>query len=203
MKPVKEGGSLLRMEDGIFMIPGRKSGGCNVYVLKGERKVALVDIGMPGDYDIICAGLAELDLTIDDVGMVIITHEHIDHFGGLQNLPQRIVVAAHARTANKLRLDDEFSTMSGAFGARDSAGHVDVLLEDGTLIDLGGIRLRTIYTRYHTQDRILYLKAHQSLKMEKIQEAVSIARRAGVRVIAAVTDQKPGTEPTVSQERGN
>ena len=63
--------------------------------------------------------------------------------------------------------------------------------------------LRTIYTKYHTHDRILYLKAHQSLKMEQIQEAVSIARRAGVRVIAAVTDQQLGSEPTVSQERGN
>jgi biopolymer transport protein TolR len=63
--------------------------------------------------------------------------------------------------------------------------------------------LRNIYNRWHTSDRILYLKAHQSLKMEKVQEAVSIARRAGVRVIAAETQQRLGTEPTVSQERGN
>jgi len=61
--------------------------------------------------------------------------------------------------------------------------------------------LRTIYTRYHTQDRILYLKAHQDLKMEKIQEAISIARKAGVRVVAAVTDQRPLTESSVSTER--
>ena len=61
--------------------------------------------------------------------------------------------------------------------------------------------LRTIYTRYHTQDRIMYLRAHQGLKMEKIQEAISIARKAGVRVVAAVTDQRPLTEPTVSSER--
>ena len=63
--------------------------------------------------------------------------------------------------------------------------------------------LRNIYTRWHTSDRILFLKAHQSLKMEKVQEAVAIARRAGVRVIAAETQQRLGTEPTVSQERGN
>lgn len=61
--------------------------------------------------------------------------------------------------------------------------------------------LRTIYTRHHTQDRILYLRAHHGLKMEKIQEAISMARRAGVRVVAAVTDQRPLTEPTVSSER--
>ena len=63
--------------------------------------------------------------------------------------------------------------------------------------------LRNIYARWHTSDRILFLKAHQSLKMEKVQEAVALARRAGVRVIAAETQQRLGTEPTVSQERGN
>ncbi len=52
-----------------------------------------------------------------------------------------------------------------------------------------------------TKDKILFVKAHQELKMEAIQEAIAMARRAGVRVIAAVTDQRLGTEPTVSTSR--
>lgn len=52
-----------------------------------------------------------------------------------------------------------------------------------------------------TKDKILYLKADNQLRMERIQEAVDIARRAGVRVLSAVTEQQLGTEPTVSQER--
>jgi len=52
-----------------------------------------------------------------------------------------------------------------------------------------------------TKDKILYLKADNQLRMEKVQEAVDIARRAGVRVLSAVTEQQLGTEPTVSQER--
>ncbi len=63
--------------------------------------------------------------------------------------------------------------------------------------------LRHIYTTEHTHDKILYLKAHADLRMEKIQEAISLARGAGVAVIAAITDQRLGTEPTVSTERGN
>ena len=61
--------------------------------------------------------------------------------------------------------------------------------------------LTRIFTTEHTQDKILYLKADEQLKMEKIQEAVAMARAAGVRVIAAVTEQQPGTTPTVSQDR--
>jgi len=52
-----------------------------------------------------------------------------------------------------------------------------------------------------TKDKILYLKADNQLRMEKIQEAVDIARKAGVRVMSAVTEQRLGTEPTVSQDR--
>jgi len=52
-----------------------------------------------------------------------------------------------------------------------------------------------------TKDKILYLNADNQLRMERIQEAVDIARRAGVRVLSAVTEQRLGTEPTVSQER--
>ncbi|HEU4763889.1 MAG TPA: biopolymer transporter ExbD [Gemmatimonadales bacterium] len=40
------------------------------------------------------------------------------------------------------------------------------------------------------KDKILYFKADQHLKFGRIQEAVEIARRAGVRVMAAVTERK-------------
>ena len=41
-----------------------------------------------------------------------------------------------------------------------------------------------------TADKILYLKADQNIKYERVQQAVAIARKAGVRVIAAISDQK-------------
>jgi biopolymer transport protein ExbD len=52
-----------------------------------------------------------------------------------------------------------------------------------------------------TKDKILYLNADNQLRMEIIQEAVDMARRSGVRVMSAVTEQQLGTTPTVSQER--
>ena len=52
-----------------------------------------------------------------------------------------------------------------------------------------------------TKDKIMLLKADRLLKMAAIQEAVTMARKAGVRVVSAVTEQTLGTEPTVSAER--
>ncbi|MFL5402241.1 MAG: hypothetical protein ACJ8BF_05425, partial [Gemmatimonadales bacterium] len=39
-----------------------------------------------------------------------------------------------------------------------------------------------------TEDKILYFKADNQLKYVKVQEAVETARRAGVRVMAAITE---------------
>ena len=61
--------------------------------------------------------------------------------------------------------------------------------------------LRSIYATSHTQDKILFLKAHGDLKMEKVQEAITMARAAGVAVIAAITDQRLGTESAVAEDR--
>ena len=60
--------------------------------------------------------------------------------------------------------------------------------------------LNAIYAN-RTKDKILYLKADRRLKMEKIQQAIEMARKAGVRVVSAVTEQTTGTESTVSGER--
>ncbi len=50
-------------------------------------------------------------------------------------------------------------------------------------------RLRDIYGQ-RTIDRILYFKADQNLQFGEVEEALEIARKAGVRVLAAVTEQK-------------
>jgi biopolymer transport protein TolR len=48
-------------------------------------------------------------------------------------------------------------------------------------------QLRSIFTA-RTEDKVLYFKADNQLKYAKVQEAVETARRAGVRVMAAITE---------------
>ena len=48
-------------------------------------------------------------------------------------------------------------------------------------------QLRGIFAA-RTEDKILYFKADNKLKYAKVQEAVETARRAGVRVMAAITE---------------
>jgi biopolymer transport protein TolR len=48
-------------------------------------------------------------------------------------------------------------------------------------------QLRSIFAA-RTEDKILYFKADNQLKYARVQEAVETARRAGVRVMAAITE---------------
>jgi biopolymer transport protein TolR len=58
-------------------------------------------------------------------------------------------------------------------------------LPSGTLED----QLRSRFAN-RTEDKILYFKADNQLKYSKVQEAVETARKAGVRVMAAITEPK-------------
>ncbi|MBI3082208.1 MAG: biopolymer transporter ExbD [Gemmatimonadetes bacterium] len=49
--------------------------------------------------------------------------------------------------------------------------------------------LTDIYAN-RTRDKILYFKADQNLEFSKVEGAIQIARKAGVRVVAAITEEK-------------
>ncbi|HWP37528.1 MAG TPA: biopolymer transporter ExbD [Gemmatimonadales bacterium] len=49
--------------------------------------------------------------------------------------------------------------------------------------------LTTVYTN-RTRDKILYFKADQNLPYSQVENAIQIARQAGVRVLAAITEEQ-------------
>jgi biopolymer transport protein ExbD len=63
----------------------------------------------------------------------------------------------------------------------------------GTTSRLETARLEEVLTSLYsnrTKDRILYFKAHNALEFGVIEDAMVIARRAGVRVLAAITEER-------------
>ena len=63
------------------------------------------------------------------------------------------------------------------------------LIPSDVLLD----QLKSIYAA-RPENKIMYFRAHKDLKLDKVQDAVEIARRAGVRVMAAISEieQKGG-----------
>jgi len=62
--------------------------------------------------------------------------------------------------------------------------------------------LQNIYSA-RSSDKILYVKAHGALEYGKVIDAMDIASKNGVRVVGAITDQRPGTESTVPGDNPN
>ena len=62
---------------------------------------------------------------------------------------------------------------------------------NGNPIPAGALedQLRSIYAA-REKDKIMYFRADQNLKYAKIEEAVEVARQAGVRVLAAITEKQ-------------
>lgn len=56
--------------------------------------------------------------------------------------------------------------------------------------------LKAIYEA-RTEDKILFLKAHNQLKYEKVIDALDIAAHNGVRVTGMITDQIPGSRSLI------
>jgi biopolymer transport protein TolR len=63
-------------------------------------------------------------------------------------------------------------------------------------------QLRGIFSA-RSEDKILYFKADNQLKYAKVQEAVETARKAGVRVMAAITEPKSGGLFTTDKKKEN
>jgi biopolymer transport protein TolR len=60
--------------------------------------------------------------------------------------------------------------------------------------------LRRIFDA-RTVDKILFVKAHRELPYQKVLDAMDIAAKSGVVVVGAISDQRPGTESTVAEDR--
>lgn len=129
----------------------------NIYLISGSKRTALIDTG---------TGFA-VDATVDSIkkrldgrplDIVIITHRHYDHVGGLRGIIKEFSPKLYAGPddAEPLRKGDSESTLGTKFGG--SIDPMDVIdFCEGDRIDLGGHVLTPIYTPGHTIGSICVL----------------------------------------------
>jgi glyoxylase-like metal-dependent hydrolase (beta-lactamase superfamily II) len=144
-----EPSKLIELSPGIYLFRGEKPGS-HFFLIKGDTKNVLIDTGVSGKFPVLKHRLAELDMRVKDVNLIILTHEHYDHIGATAFFHQTAVVAAHPLAANKLELQDEFVTFRKYKDQPSKPFWVDIWLEDGSVIDLGNYELQVIHTPGHT-----------------------------------------------------
>lgn len=127
-------------------------------LLKGEKNV-LVDAGVSYNYPDVVQLLAEADLTVKDIDVIIITHCHADHTGGIAKLVKEnpdIEIWASPLCGPMIEdIDVQFKARPVPAYYTIMGGPVKVTrqLEDGETIDIG-FPIRIIYTPGHSADSI-------------------------------------------------
>jgi glyoxylase-like metal-dependent hydrolase (beta-lactamase superfamily II) len=162
-------------EDVYRVTPGRS----NCYLL-ADRKLALIDTGMPQDGQAIIAAIKSLGRTTDELTHIFITHGHLDHIGSLAMLKKTgsaQVVAGVKDTAYIQGRKKTWSMGREGFGGklfkavlffmetfffRYEPAQVEIPCHGGELIDcFGGIQV--IATPGHSPGSISFYHAEKHL----------------------------------------
>jgi hydroxyacylglutathione hydrolase len=126
----------------------------NCYVLgdKATNEAIVVDPG--GDVDRIIKLLVDNNLKLR---YIILTHAHVDHIGGVQELRDRTGIPVYMHKADLYMLMDGRANQSVALGGPVVEAEADKLVkfvEDGDILELGELELFIIHTPGHTEGGI-------------------------------------------------
>jgi len=141
------------VEDNIFIIYGLKPSS-HVYLIKGVNKNVLIDTGTKGNFSRVVEALASIGLKITEISLVICTHEHYDHIGGISYFYNYSILAADRFAATKIELQDEYVIHAVYHGEEVEKTKITIWLEDKVMFDFGNYKLKVLHTPGHTSGSI-------------------------------------------------
>lgn len=153
----------------VYQITNR---GCNI-ILIVEEKLTLIDTGLRGSSSKIMGFIHSLGRSVEEISLIIITHNHLDHVGGLPELRNLTTakIAIHKAdiseggltypgVVQKLLHIPSFSTFRPFVYTKPS--EVDIQLDGNEILSpLGG--LKVIHTPGHTPGSISLFSPQKKL----------------------------------------
>ena len=140
-----------------------KNRAANAYLVIGTKRTIMIDVGLSSNYPHLVTCLNHAGVTPEEIDMVVLSHEHLDHIGAAYHFAGHSYIVAHRLAANKIMLRDDFSMLRKMFNEPDVPIDIDLWLEEGNLIDLGNFRLNVMYTPGHTSACITLFDADKGL----------------------------------------
>ncbi|MGX7895549.1 subclass B3 metallo-beta-lactamase [Tsuneonella sp. HG222] len=127
--------------------------GISAILVTGEAGHVLIDGSTDAGASVVAANIEQLGFKLSDVKILLISHEHIDHAGGVARLQQatggRLLVSAPAKPVMETGAVGPDDPVAGMFEPFPAA-RVDGTVRDGEVVRLGNIAITAIATPGHT-----------------------------------------------------
>jgi hydroxyacylglutathione hydrolase len=117
----------------------------NCYILGDAGEGAIVDAGV-NEREIVDL----VNKTGLKINYIILTHPHLDHIYFLDKIKSKTGAKVLIHKADAAALTDSNLNGSRLFGVDYAFEKADVLLKDGDVVNLGGLKLEIIHTPGHT-----------------------------------------------------
>lgn len=125
-------------------------------------------VGDSGEGAVIDPGADSRDILkmVEEAGVkvkyIILTHVHLDHICSVDRVREKTGAKVAVHEADAAALLDSRTNGSTLFGLDNTFGKADILLKDGDILELGGLKLEIIHTPGHTPGGIC-IKAGNSV----------------------------------------
>ena len=128
--------------------------GSNSYLLLGQREKALIDSSTGQNANALLAGLSALNISPEDISLILHTHCHADHLGNSHLFP-KAAKAMHKLDGKAVNAKDPKTTCSHFF-PETIFPKISKFLSQNKSLGLGSLSLKTIHCPGHTAGSLCF-----------------------------------------------
>lgn len=140
-----------KIADSIYFLVSRSFDSNITFIQSGDHHV-LVDAGTGMNYHALDKDLQTLGSSLSQLTDVVLTHSHIDHIGGVIPIVESgsPKIYLHKAEADPINNGNMGQTLSDTFGVDLPPLKIEGILEEGTVLEFGDIKMQVAHTPGHS-----------------------------------------------------